>query len=433
MTLQDRINSAQVVLSSENSEDAHVLEQLKSEVSVMLVADKLARMVVENPTQAKNEIRRASKQIFSSGQWLSRDASSNERLLQALIDSVFGLGPLQSLVEDNEITEIMVNGPYSIFVERNGRIEKTAVHFPDAAHMRALIDKILAPLGRRVDEHSPMVDARLSSGHRVHIVIAPVALDGPVITIRKFSQQSILLSDMVASNSITPEIEEFLTICVKRRKSIAVIGGTGSGKTTLLNALSCVIPYEERIITIEDSAELRFDSHPHVVRLEARNANNEGVGEITIRDLVRASLRMRPSRIIVGECRGAEALDMLQAMNTGHEGSLTTLHANSTKDMVMRLVAMVRFGTDLPVDVIEGIIASALDVVVQVSRDKNGKRYVSEIAAAHFDEESRHCIVVPLMTRKDSEHSPQWSGKQLALFNHESSMKSNLAVEGEAL
>lgn len=252
-----------------------------------------------------------------------------------------------------------------------------------------------------------MVDARLPNGHRVNIVIPPIALDGPTITIRKFTDKVMSLEEMESKGSFDERVSLLFVWAVKARKNIAVCGGTGSGKTTLLNALSCIIAKEERIVTIEDSAELRFTEHPHVVRLESRARNAEGVGEVSIRDLVRNALRMRPDRIIVGECRGAEALDMLQAMNTGHDGSLTTLHANSPKDMIMRLVTMVRYGVDLPVDVIERNIASAIDLVIQVARYKDGRRFVSEISVIEQDG-LEPCATRPLFERSGLDACGTW-------------------------
>ena len=254
-----------------------------------------------------------------------------------------------------------------------------------------------------------MVDARLPSGHRVNVVIPPLAVDGPAITIRKFTERAMTLEQMQEMGSFDARVARLLVWAVRARKNIAVCGGTGSGKTTLLNALSCTISPAERIVTIEDSAELRFTEHPHVVRMEARPRNAEGVGEVTIRDLVRNALRMRPDRIIVGECRGAETLDMLQAMNTGHDGSLTTLHANSPEDMVMRLVTMVRYGLDLPVDVIESNIASALDLVVQTARFRDGRRFVTQIAQVEHGNADVVCRVVPLFERRGLDSPGSWN------------------------
>ena len=246
-------------------------------------------------------------------------------LVERLIDALFGYGVIEDMINDESITEIIANGPDKVFFEREGKLVESDRKFASTSELRALIDRILGPIGRRIDEASPMVNARLPQGHRVNVVVPPIALDGPYVTIRKFTTHVITLEEMLESGSIDQGLLSFLAWAVRMRKSIAVSGGTGSGKTTLLNALSCVIPHEERIVTIEDSAELRFFNHPNVARMEARPMNAEGTGEVTIRDLVINALRMRPDRIVVGECRGAEALDMLTAMNTGHDGSLTIL------------------------------------------------------------------------------------------------------------
>lgn len=409
MTLMERVRAAE----SEGSPFGvagrrWMLDELKEEVAQLVPGDMISRLTAENPRRARSEIKSACTKVFASGKWASRSSEAKERLVTELLDTVFGLGPLQPYIDDSSVTEIMVNGTSSMYIERAGNLERVAPMLSDAAHVRALIDRILAPLGRRVDESSPMVDARLPSGHRVNVVIPPLAVDGPVITIRKFTERAMTLRQMQDGGSFDSRVARLLTWAVQARKNIAVCGGTGSGKTTLLNALSCTISPAERIVTIEDSAELRFTEHPHVVRLEARPRNAEGVGEVTIRDLVRNVLRMRPDRIIVGECRGAETLDMLQAMNTGHDGSLTTLHANSPEDMVMRLVTMVRYGLDLPVDVIEENIASALDVVVQTARYRDGRRFVTQIAQVEHGDAARPCIVVPLFERRGLDVPGDW-------------------------
>ncbi|MGI5868752.1 MAG: ATPase, T2SS/T4P/T4SS family [Kiritimatiellia bacterium] len=297
-----------------------------------------------------------------------------------ILDEALGLGPLEKLLADDTVTEIMVNGPDRIFVEKNGRIQLTPHAFTDSQSVMAVIERIVAPLGRRVDESQPYVDARLPDGSRVNCIIHPLSLVGPCITIRKFARRQLFDKDLIRLGTLTPEMAEFLNVCVKMRKNIVVSGGTGSGKTTLLNVLSNYLPPDERILTIEDAAELRLHQ-PHLVRLEARPPNIEGRGAITIRDLVRNALRMRPDRIIVGECRGGEALDMLQAMNTGHDGSLTTVHANAPRDVISRLETMVLMsGMDLPSRAIREQIASAIDIVVHESRLSDGSRKVTCIA-----------------------------------------------------
>lgn len=306
--------------------------------------------------------------------------AEHQQVIQAIVDEVAGYGPLEPLLHDPEVTEIMVNGPDAVFVERAGRIERTAVRFRGHEHIRNTIDRITARVGRRVDESSPMVDARLPDGSRINAVIPPVSVTGPLLTIRKFHRRPLTLDDLVGLQAVSGAAAQFLRLAVRARLNILISGGTGTGKTTLLAALAAEIPSVERVITIEDMAELRLP-HPHVVSLEARPPNVEGRGEITIRQLVRNALRMRPDRIIVGEVRGEEALDMLQAMNTGHEGSLTTVHANSPADAFSRLEAMVLMaGTLLPAKVVREHLVAALDLVVQVERLGDGRRRVAEIA-----------------------------------------------------
>src|SRR5437867_9351415 len=301
-------------------------------------------------------------------------------LLEALLDEVLGLGPLQVLLDDPKTTEIMVNNPHQIYVERAGRVSLSPVVFESAAQMRQVIDRIVSSVGRRVDESSPMVDARLRDGSRVNVVLPPLALDGPCMTIRKFSRDKLQPDDLIATGSATPDMIRFLEAAVRTKLNVLVSGGTSSGKTTLLNVLSGFIPAEERIVTVEDAAELQL-RQAHVIRLEARPPNVEGKGAVEIRDLVRNSLRMRPDRIIVGECRGGEALDMLQAMNTGHEGSMSTVHANTPYDAFGRLETMVLMaGADLPVRAIQKQVASAIDIVVQAERVRGGARKIVSIA-----------------------------------------------------
>ncbi|MFZ2990692.1 CpaF family protein, partial [Ideonella sp.] len=301
------------------------------------------------------------------------------RLLEEVRDEAIGLGPLEPMLADPGITEIMVNRHDEVFVERGGQLTRWPVAFTSDRAVQGIIERIVAPIGRRIDESSPMVDARLKDGSRVNAVIPPLALKGPSITIRKFSKRKLGAEDLLRFNSASPAMIEFLQVCVEQRKNMLISGGTGSGKTTLLNILSNFIPDTERIVTIEDAAELQLH-HSNIVSLEARPANIEGKGQISIRELVKNSLRMRPDRVVVGECRGGEALDMLQAMNTGHDGSLTTAHANSPRDMLARLEVMVLMaGMDLPVTAIREQVASAVDIIVQQTRFACGTRKVTNI------------------------------------------------------
>lgn len=302
-----------------------------------------------------------------------------QRIVQEVMDEILGYGPISPLLQDPSVNEIMVNGPKQVYVERHGKLESVGVVFNDDAHVMHIIEKIVAPLGRRIDESQPMVDARLPDGSRVNAIIPPLALKGPTLTIRKFSEEPFQVGDLIRFSTLTPEMARFLEACVKGRLNIVVSGGTGSGKTTTLGVLSAYIPADERIITIEDAAELQLQQS-HVVTLETRPANIEGKGAVTIRDLVRNALRMRPERIIVGEVRSGEALDMLQAMNTGHDGSLTTGHANSPRDMLSRLETMVLMaGMELPVRAIREQIASAIDVIVQQNRLRDGSRRITHV------------------------------------------------------
>ena len=301
-------------------------------------------------------------------------------MTREVLDDICGLGPIQSLLDDDGVSEIMINGTGALFFERDGRIHSAESVFESKEQIMMVIDRILAPLGRRLDRTNPLVDARLANGDRVNAVSDTIAINGPAVTIRKFSDRITTLDRLVELGSIPGWYATLLSWAVHARQDIAVAGGTGSGKTTLLNALSTQIGLQERIVTIEDSAELKFDSHPDVVRLEARSASIEGTGEVTIRDLVKNALRMRPDRIVVGECRGEETIDMLQAMNTGHDGSLTTLHAGSAQEAILRLVLMARFGMDLPTDIIEEQIASALDLLVMSARFPDGIRRITSLS-----------------------------------------------------
>lgn len=338
------------------------------------------------------EVRRAAEdQCRRSPELLS--LGERERLVAEILDETFGLGPLESLMHDPEVTDILVNGAETVYVERNGRLEQSDVKFNNDQHLLQIIQRIAGRVGRRVDETSPMVDARLIDGSRVNAIIPPLALNGPTMSIRRFGIHPLRITDLLARKSITPEMVQFLSACIKGRINLIISGGTGSGKTTLLNALSSFIPTNERIATIEDAAELQLQQ-PHVVRLETRPANVEGSGLVTTRDLTRNALRMRPDRIIVGECRGAEALDMLQAMNTGHEGSLTTIHANDCRDALSRLEMMVGMaGFEIPIWTIRRQIASAIQVVVQMARLMGGQRRIvriSEILGMEGDVISMH-------------------------------------------
>jgi pilus assembly protein CpaF len=315
---------------------------------------------------------------------LERDASflpysERQKITLEILNEVLGLGPIESLIKDKDVSEIMVNGPHQVYAEKKGKIVLTDISFRDDDHVMHVIEKIVAPIGRRIDESMPMVDARLADGSRVNAIIPPLSLKGPVITIRKFFRDPLKVSDLIRFGSLTPPMAKFLEACVKARLNIVISGGTGSGKTTTLNVLSSFIPHDERIVTIEDAAEIQLRQQ-HVITLETRAANIEGKGAITIRDLVRNSLRMRPDRIVVGEVRAGEALDMLQAMNTGHDGSLTTGHANSPRDIISRLETMVLMaGMDLPVRAIREQIASAVDIIVQQNRLRDGSRKITHV------------------------------------------------------
>lgn len=302
-----------------------------------------------------------------------------ERLIDEVLDETFGFGPLEMLLKDPTISDILINGPHKVYVERRGKLEKTDVKFRDNDHLLQIIDRIVSKVGRRVDETSPMVDARLPDGSRVNAIIPPLALDGPAMSIRRFGTNPLKLEDLLNYKAFTPEMAMLMEAAIKARLNVIISGGTGCGKTTLLNTLSSFIPSDERIVTIEDAAELQLQQD-HVVRLETRPANIEGKGEVNTRDLVRNALRMRPDRIIIGECRGAEALDMLQAMNTGHDGSLTTLHANNPRDAQARLETMIMMtGFDLPIKAMRQQISSAIDLIIQANRLQGGPRKVTTL------------------------------------------------------
>ncbi|MCA1988905.1 MAG: CpaF family protein [Desulfarculus sp.] len=329
--------------------------------------------------ELRQETKRVIDRLLDEEAAAVKDRELRQRLAAQVLDEALGLGPLESLLADESVNEIMCNGANDIFVERRGKLELTGARFLSDRHLRTTIERIVAPLGRRIDELSPMVDARLKDGSRVNAVIPPLAVDGPLLTIRKFAATPLEVKDLVAFGTLNQSMAQLLETCVKARLNIVISGGTGSGKTTLLNVLSSFIPDGERIVTIEDSAELKLKQR-HVCRLESRPPSLEKTGEITIRDLVRNALRMRPDRIVVGECRGAEALDMLQAMNTGHDGSLTTLHANSPRDALRRLETLVMFaGFELPSRAIREQVASAIHLIIQENRLPDGSRRVVNI------------------------------------------------------
>ena len=370
--------------SDQSGVDPQELEfqQLKVDIHEKLVDSLDLSMLAHVPQQELEiEVREiATEVIVDESRQRTISESNRERLLDEIFDEAFGLGPLERLMQDDEISDILVNHPHEVFVERHGRIEPTGVVFADEAHLIRIIQRIVSRVGRRIDEVSPLVDARLPDGSRINAVIPPLALDGPTLSIRRFGRNPLQVDDLIESGSIHSDVVEFLAAAIDARVSFLISGGTGAGKTTLLNSLTKFIPGDERVITVEDSAELQLQ-HRHVVRMETRPPNNEGAGEITPRSLVRNSLRMRPDRIIIGEVRGGEALDMLQAMNTGHEGSLTTIHANDSRDALARLELMVAMsGFELPIPVVRQYIASGISLVVHLSRLKGGVRRVMQIS-----------------------------------------------------
>jgi pilus assembly protein CpaF len=353
--------------------------ELKDRIHIGVIGDLGPQLFNVNidPESLRERVISDIRNQLSRETGIARD--DRDRLTAEIADDILGHGPLERLLADESVTEIMVNGPFDIWVERQGRLYETTVRFKDESHLRRIINKMVAQVGRRVDESSPMVDARLPDGSRVNAVLPPLSLTGPLVTIRKFSKKRLEMGDLIRLGTVTTEVVEFLDRCIRAELNMLVSGGTGTGKTTFLNALSTSIPDSDRIITIEDAAELRLNQR-HVLRLEARPKNIEGEGEIPIRELVRNSLRMRPERIIVGEVRGAEALDMLQAMNTGHDGSLSTVHANTPRDALARIETMVLMaGYDLPMRAIRQQVAAALDLVVHLERLEDGSRRVTSI------------------------------------------------------
>ncbi len=352
--------------------------ELKERIQDKLIAELDPQMDITKTDEVRRTIEDMYDQILAQEN-IILTRQERQRLFEQIVAEILGFGPLEPLLGDESITEIMVNGSQKVFIERQGKIEKTNMTFESDDHLMRIIDRIVSPLGRRIDESSPYVDARLPDGSRVNAIIPPLALNGPTLTIRKFSKVPLTIDDLIRFGSVTPEAMEFLQACVIARLNVIVSGGTGSGKTTFLNILSGFIPGDERIITVENAAELQLRQE-HVVTLESRPPNIEGKGEVTIRDLVVNCLRMRPDRIVVGECRAGEALDMLQAMNTGHDGSLTTAHSNSPRDTLSRLETMcLMAGMDLPVRAIREQIASAVDLIVHQDRMRDGTRKVVNI------------------------------------------------------
>lgn len=387
-SLQERLEQARAIKTSNlnikkdaanNQQEVYVDEYatFKSKVHKEVI-DQINFGEVSKPDDREEILNLIKSIVDELGGDISRPVKN--KLIDEILDDTIGLGPLEPLLKDDAITEIMVNGPSQIYVERSGKIELSGVKFKDNNHVLNIIDRIISPLGRRCDESTPMVDARLQDGSRVNAIIPPVSLVGPTITIRKFHKTPLVIGDLIRFNSLSYQMSSFLEACVKGKANMIVFGGTGSGKTTLLNTLSGFIPENERIVTIEDAAELQL-KQPHTITLESRPANVEGTGAVTIRDLVKNALRMRPDRIVVGEVRSGEALDMLQAMNTGHDGSLTTAHANTTRDLLARLETMVLMaGMGLPSKAIREQISSAFNIIVQQSRLRDGSRKVTAIS-----------------------------------------------------
>jgi pilus assembly protein CpaF len=376
MDLQERLSTTRPVAAATGDDP---FSELKNRLHLAVIGDLGPQLFNTNmdPLAMRERVTSDIRAHLVRESGLSRE--DRDRVAAEIADDILGHGPLERLLADETVTEIMVNGPHDVWVERQGRLYETTVRFADESHLRRIINKMVAQVGRRIDESSPMVDARLPDGSRVNAVIPPLSLSGPLVTIRKFSKRRLDLTDMIRLGTLTTETSEFLQRCVLAKLNVLVSGGTGTGKTTLLNALSSAIPDADRIVTIEDAAELRLNQR-HVLRLEARPKNIEGEGEIAIRELVRNSLRMRPDRIIVGEVRGAEALDMLQAMNTGHDGSLCTVHANSTRDALSRVETMVLMaGFDLPMRAIRQQVASAIDLIIHLERLEDGSRRVAAI------------------------------------------------------
>jgi pilus assembly protein CpaF len=364
-----------------SSQREHALEDMRQKMHQFVIHE-LGPLLYDQRIAETDLRRQVDEQLHRAlaQERLALTAAERQQLVQSVTDDILGYGPIDILLRETDTTEVMVNGPSNVYVERAGKIEKTNVRFVDEVHVRRIIDKIVSQIGRRVDEANPMVDARLPDGSRVNVIVHPLAIGGPFMTIRKFSKDPYTVDDLINFGTFTPQVAHFINLCVRGRLNCVVSGGTGTGKTTLLNVLSSFIPGDERIVTVEDAKELQLHQE-HVLPLEARPPNIEGVGEVRIRDLVRNALRMRPDRIVVGEVRGGEALDMLQAMNTGHDGSITTVHSNSPRDTLSRIETMTLMaGMDLPVRVIREQMASALDLVVHLARLRDGTRRVTQVS-----------------------------------------------------
>jgi pilus assembly protein CpaF len=359
----------------------HQLEEMRQKMHQFVIHE-LGPLLTDQRISEAELRRQVDEQLLRalSQERIALTVAERQTLVQSVTDDVLGYGPIDQLLRDDSITEVMVNGPNHVYVERSGKLVLTEVKFADETHLRRIIDKIVSQVGRRVDEANPMVDARLPDGSRVNVVVHPLSIGGPFMTIRKFAKDPYQVQDLINFGSFTPQVAHFIDQCVKGRLNIVVSGGTGTGKTTLLNVLSSFIPSDERIVTVEDAKELQLHQ-THVLPMEARPPNIEGKGEVKIRDLVRNSLRMRPDRIVVGEVRGGEALDMLQAMNTGHDGSITTVHSNSPRDTLSRIETMTLMaGMDLPVRVIREQMASALDMIVHLTRLRDGTRRITHVS-----------------------------------------------------
>jgi pilus assembly protein CpaF len=364
-----------------NQQREHQLEEIRQKMHQFVIHE-LGPLLTDQRVSETELRRQVDEQLLRalSQERFALTVPERQALVSSVTDDVLGYGPIDQLLRDDTITEVMVNGPRMIYVERSGKLTHTDVRFADETHLRRIIDKIVSQVGRRVDEANPMVDARLPDGSRVNVVVHPLSIGGPFMTIRKFAKDPYTVDDLINFGSFTPQVAHFINQCVKGRLNIVVSGGTGTGKTTLLNVISSFIPNDERIVTVEDAKELQLHQQ-HVLPMEARPPNIEGKGEVKIRDLVRNSLRMRPDRIVVGEVRGGEALDMLQAMNTGHDGSITTVHSNSPRDTLSRIETMTLMaGMDLPVRVIREQMASALDAIVHLTRLRDGTRRVTHVS-----------------------------------------------------